>query len=492
MSNVFDVKHPECIYAGGEWVAATGGQFELVNPATETPFLTVADASTSDVDRAVAAGRAAFDHGDWPRYSPAQRAACLRRLAEELAKRQTHLEQAFIQQVGGLCSFAPIAVSGATATIARYADIAEHYAWEEEQACSLPQHKALLLRDPVGVVAAICPWNMPYSIMAQKIAPALAAGCTVVMKPAPETPLEAFIIAQAAEAAGFPPGVINLLPANRDSADYLVRHPGIDKISFTGSTMAGKRIGSVAAERVARVTLELGGKSPAIVLDDISDEQAAATLAFSATILSGQVCALLSRAIVPADRHERIAELIVEHMRAIKVGMPTDPTTQMGPIAMRRQLERVQSYIEIGVKEGAQLMCGGKRPPDLENGYFIEPTLFAHVDNSMRIAQEEIFGPVLCLIPANDEEHAIEIANDTSYGLNSAVFTSSPERVREVGRRLRAGNVAQNGMKADFCLPFGGFKQSGVGREGGVEGIMPYVETKTILMECPDAHAGDA
>ena len=487
MPDPFNIAHPDKLFIDGAWQAASAKRFDLIDPATETHFLSVAEADEAEVDRAVAAARQAFDAGEWPRWRPAQRAQAIRRLAAELGKRQADLEEAFICQVGGLASFAPIAVGGATATIARYADITERYAWEETVPCSLPGHDALVLQAPVGVVAAISPWNMPYSIMAQKIAPALAAGCTVIMKPAPETPLEAYIIAECAAAAGIPDGVINLLPAGREVSDYLVRHAGVDKISFTGSTVAGQRIGSVAGERIARVTLELGGKSPAVVLDDVSDEQAAAIIGGCATILTGQVCALLSRAIVPADRHDHIAELIAEQMRQVKIGSPRDPATQMGPIAMQRQLERVQGYVALGIDEGARLVCGGQRPNALSEGYYFEPTLFADVDNQMRIAQEEIFGPVLCLIPARDEAHAIELANDTRYGLNASIITNRPERVRELGRQIRAGNVAQNGMKADFELPFGGFKQSGVGREGGIEGIRPYVETQTLLTEQTNA-----
>src|SRR5436305_1569436 len=299
---------------------------------------------------------------------------------------------------------------------------------------------------------------MPYSIMIQKIAPALICGCTVIMKPAPETPLEAYLIAEAAAAAGLPPGVLNLVPAHRDAADHLVRHRGVDKISFTGSTVAGRRIASVAGERIARVTLELGGKSPAIVLDDMPAEAAGAILARTITVLSGQVCAMLSRAIVPAHRVDAIAAAIAAEMQRVRIGSPLDPATEMGPIAMKRQLERIEHYVETGKREGARLVTGGGRPAHLSTGYYFEPTLFAEVDNQMTIAREEIFGPVLTLIAARDADHAIEIANDSDYGLNSAVLTNDRDAVYRIGRRLRAGNVGHNGMKADFSLPFGGFK----------------------------------
>lgn len=492
MANEFHIQHADKIFVNGVWCQAGGGTLALVDPCTETEFIAVAEAVEKDVDAAVEAARNAFDHGDWPRYSPQQRAEVMRKMASILGSRQADLERAFVRQIGGLASFAPFAVGGATATLAGYADLAESYPWVVEQPSSVPGHMATIIRHPVGVVAAIAPWNMPYAIMMQKIAPALAAGCTLLVKPSPETPLEAYIIAEAAEAAGLPPGVLNLLPAHRAASDHLVRHPGVDKISFTGSTAAGKHIGAVAAERVGRVTLELGGKSPAIVLDDMPVEQAADILAQATITLTGQVCALLSRAIVPADKHDAIAEAIAERMRRVTIGDASDPATQMGPIAMKRQLERVQSYVELGVEEGARLVCGGGRPAGLDTGYFIEPTLFANVDNSMRIAQEEIFGPVLCLIPARDEEHAIAIANDSAFGLNSGVLTTRPERVVELGRRIRAGAVGHNGLKADFQLPFGGFKESGVGREGGMEGVAPYTETQVILTEMGGGAIGEA
>jgi aldehyde dehydrogenase (NAD+) len=480
--------HPHELYIGGRWVSpAAGGRIEVISPDTEEVTAVVAAATEPDMDAAVSAAREAFDRGPWPRLEPAERAAAVRRVAGFLRERQDELARAFVAEIGALASFAPFAAMGATGTFDSYANIAERYEWVKEEPSTVPGHKALVIREPVGVVAAIAPWNMPYAIMAQKVAPALVAGCAVIMKPSPETPLDAYIIAEAAERAGLPPGVLNLVPAHRDAADYLVRNPGVDKISFTGSTAAGRRIASVAGERIARVTLELGGKSAAIVLDDMPTAAAAKILARTIIVLSGQVCAMLSRAIVPAARHDEMAEAIAAEMRRVKIGYSADPATEMGPVAMKRQLERIERYVRLGVQEGARLVTGGRRPPDLQKGYFFEPTLFANVDNRMTIAQEEIFGPVLALMPARDLDHAVELANESTYGLNSAVLTNDAEAVYRVGRRLRAGNVGHNGMKADFNLPFGGFKQSGVGREGGVEGLMPYVETKTMLIEQPAA-----
>jgi aldehyde dehydrogenase (NAD+) len=308
------------------------------------------------------------------------------------------------------------------------------------------------------------------------------------MKPSPETPLEAFIIAEEAEAVGFPPGVLNLVPADREAADHLINNPGIDKISFTGSTATGKRIAEVCGSRIGRYTLELGGKSAAIIRDDFSTEAAANLLGTTITMLSGQICAMLSRAIVPKSRHDELAEAIKGVMEGTKIGYSEDPDTQLGPLAMKRQLERVEMYIEEGKKSGADLVTGGNRPAHLNKGYFMEPTLFANVDNNSRIAQEEIFGPVLCLIPAEDEEDAIRIANASNYGLHGSVLTHDMDAAYKIARQVRTGVFASNGLKMDWGTPFGGFKQSGIGREGGEEGLWPYIETKTILLDGAPSH----
>jgi acyl-CoA reductase-like NAD-dependent aldehyde dehydrogenase len=318
--------------------------------------------------------------------------------------------------------------------------------------------------------------------MLNKVAYALATGCTVIMKPSPETPLEAYIIAEAAEAAGLPAGVVNLVCGHRDASDHLVCNPGVDKVSFTGSTLAGKRIASVCGERMARCTLELGGKSAAIVRDDFSIEAAANLLTGTITLMSGQVCAMLSRVIVPRKRHDELADAIAAAMKKVVIGPSDDPATQLGPLAMKRQLDRVEMYIAEG-RATADLVTGGGRPAHLNRGYFIEPTLFANVPNDSRIAQEEIFGPVLCLIPCEDDEDAIRIANASNYGLNGSVLTHDHEAAYRIARRVRTGGFGQNGLRMDFGLPFGGFKQSGIGREGGVEGLMAYLELKTILLD---------
>jgi len=476
------VAHPDRLYIGGQWVAPIGGGgIEIVSPNSEEVIGRVAEASAADMDRAVAAARKAFDEGPWPDMTPGERGALVRTMGEELRKREPELARAWTAQVGGLASFAPVMTGGATAVFQSIAAMADSFPFVEKREAEQVD-TAIVAREPAGVVAAIAPWNAPYGILSSKVAYALVAGCTVVMKPSPETPLEAYIMAEAAEAAGLPAGVVNLVCGGRDASDHLVQNAGIDKVSFTGSTAAGKRIGEVCARRVARCTLELGGKSAAIVRDDFPIELAAAILGNTITIMSGQVCAMLSRAIVPKKRHDELAAAIRSVMEGIRIGHSDDPATQLGPLAMKRQLDRVEEYVEIG-RASADLVTGGGRPAHMNKGYFMEPTLFANVDNQSRIAQEEIFGPVLCLIPAEDEEDAIRIANESSYGLNGAVLTHDADAAYRIGRRIRAGGFGQNGMKLAFGLPFGGFKQSGIGREGGVEGLYPYLETKTILLD---------
>jgi len=482
-----NIRHPDKLFIGGEWVAATTGRMlEIVNPNSEEVVARVAEAGNEDMDRAVAAAREAFDNGPWPNTPPAERGAILNKMLDLLEPRVGELAAAWTAQVGGLASFAPMMHGGALAGLRGIAALGESFEWVTKKKGQAVD-TVILAREPVGVVAGIAPWNAPFGIMANKVFYSLIAGCTVVMKPSPETPLEAYIIAEAAEAAGVPAGVVNLVPSEREAADHLVHNPAVDKVSFTGSTAAGKRIAEVCGSRIARCSLELGGKSAAIVRDDFPIEAAANILGNTITVMSGQVCAMLSRAIVTKDRHDELAEAIKGVMEGIRIGNSEDPETQLGPLAMARQLERVEMYIEEGKKSGADLVTGGGRPAHMNKGYFIEPTLFANVDNQSRIAQEEIFGPVLCLIPAEDEEDAIRIANESNYGLNGSVLTTDPQAAYDISRKVRTGVMGQNGMRMEFGMPFGGFKQSGIGREGGEEGLWPYVETKTVLLDAAPA-----
>lgn len=476
------VAHPEQLYIGGQWVRASSGRLiDLISPDTEQVVARVAEADAADMDAAVAAARAAFDHGPWPSTPPAERIAAFRRMVAHLQGRVEELARAWTAQMGGLASFAGPMHAGSVMVLEQIAGFAENFAFVEQRP-SMGAAAGFVVHEPVGVVAAIAPWNGPFGIMANKVAYALLAGCPVIMKPSPETPLEAYIIAEAAEAAGLPPGVVNLVTGHRDASDHLVCNHGVDKVTFTGSTVAGKRIASVCGERIARCTLELGGKSAAIVRDDFPIEIAAKMLAGTITLMSGQVCAMLSRVIVPRARHDELAEAIAAEMKQVVIGHSGDPATQLGPLAMERQRDRVEMYIAEGRKV-ADLVTGGARPAHLNRGYFIEPTLFANVPNDSRIAQEEIFGPVLSLIPAEDEEDMIRIANDSQFGLNGSVLTQDVDAAYRIGRRVRAGSFGQNGLRMDFGLPYGGFKQSGIGREGGPEGLLPYLEVKTLLLD---------
>ncbi|RIV80069.1 aldehyde dehydrogenase [Aurantiacibacter xanthus] len=483
------LKHPDRVFIDDLWVEPTSDKvLKLVDPASEEVVGEIAEASAADMDRAVAAARKAFDHGPWPQMPVAERVALIEAMADILEQRHGELAEAWTSQVGGLASFAPVMVGGGTMTLRHIAGMAREFAFVEQRPAMMTK-AAIVAHEPVGVVAAIAPWNAPYQIMIGKVGCALAAGCTVIMKPSPETPIEAYIIAEAAEEAGLPPGVLNLVCGDREASDSLICDARVDKVAFTGSTGVGKRIATVCGERIGRYTLELGGKSAALLLDDFPTGQAAEILGNTITMMSGQVCAMLSRVIVPQHRHDELAEAIKAVMERVTIGAPRDPATQLGPLAMKRQLDRVLGYVEEG-KAQADLVTGGQRPAHMGKGFYVEPTLFANVDNQSRIAQEEIFGPVLCLIPAKDEEDAIRLANESHYGLNGAVLTNDPNAAYRVGRRLRTGGVGQNGMKLEFTVPFGGFKQSGIGREGGLEGLLGYTESKTLLLDgLPDQFA---
>jgi acyl-CoA reductase-like NAD-dependent aldehyde dehydrogenase len=361
-----------------------------------------------------------------------------------------------------------------------YADLIESL--PEVEPRSRAGGQAFSVMEPVGVVAAVVPWNSPLNLSGLKVAPALAAGCTIILKSAPSTPLDALIFAECLEAADLPEGVVSVLPAGNEAGDALIRDRRIDKVTFTGSTGVGLHIARVCADRLARVALELGGKSAAILLDDMDVEDAAANLLPASTMLSGQACSALTRVLVPRRRRDAFVEAFAERMRRARLGDPFDPATDMGPIAIERQRDRVEDYIAIGKAEGARLVTGGGRPAYLDKGYFIEPTLFDQVDNNMRIAREEIFGPVISVIAYDSEEEAIAIANDSDYGLYAGIFTHDDEAMWRIGRRLRTGNVAKNGVIVDRTLPYGGFKQSGIGREGGVEGLRSFQEQKIVYL----------
>jgi aldehyde dehydrogenase (NAD+) len=477
------IVHADQFYIGGEWVRpCTPSLFDVVDSGSEQVFLRVAKAEAQDVSRAVTAARHAFDEGPWPRLSHSERAEYLRAFAEGLAKRTEELGQIWSRQSGVLYARSKSAGLDASSMFDYYAALANTFSFEEPAQPTKGGEFALIVREPVGVVGAIIPWNAPI-FASYKVAPALLAGCTVIFKASPEAPGEAYIMAEIADEIGLPSGVFNFVTADREVSEDLVRDPRVDMISFTGSTAAGRRIASLCGERIARVTLELGGKSAAVILDDIDLSVAAATLARAEVFLTGQVCSSLTRIVVTRERHDELVEALTSMFSEIRVGDPFDVATQMGPLSTSRQRDRVENCIAKGISEGAVLAGGGSRPAHLERGWFVEPTVFAQVDNSSSIAQNEIFGPVLSVIPANDERHAIALANNTIYGLNASVFTNDVDRAREVAAQLRSGTVGHNNFRSDFGIATGGFKQSGIGREGGREGLFEFLETKTVILE---------
>ncbi|TCJ35242.1 aldehyde dehydrogenase [Parafrankia sp. BMG5.11] len=473
----------EQMFVGGAWVApSTDSRIEVTSPHTEKLIGRVAAASTEDVDRAVAAARRAFDEGPWPRTDPAERVEVIRRLATLYRGHRDELAELITAELGAPISFArraQVALPGALMTA--LADTAAGYSWQEKRPGVYGQD-IILRKEPVGVVAAVVPWNMPQFLTVTKVVPALLAGCTVVLKPAPESSLDALFFADLLDQVGLPPGVVNVIPADREVSAYLVAHPGIDKVSFTGSTAAGRQVAAACAPNLTKVSLELGGKSAAIALDDADPATVARAVRLSGMGMAGQICNSLTRVLVPTSRVGDYADALAATLSAIRIGDPADPATEMGPLVARRQQERVRRYIDIGVREGARLVVGGTDLPDgIDRGWYVRPTVFSEVDNSMTIAREEIFGPVLVVIPYGDEDDAVRIANDSEYGLAGSVFTADTEHGLEVAGRVRAGTFGVNqGYSMDPAAPFGGVKASGYGRELGREGLEGYLDVKSI------------
>jgi aldehyde dehydrogenase (NAD+) len=481
------IQHADRFFIDGKWVEPSSGRtIDVIDSGTEEIYFRVAEAQAADMDRAITAARRAFDEGPWAMMRHEERAEFLRGIANGIRERAEDIGQIWPRQSGVLHLIARYGSEHIAGGFDYYADLAKTFPFEEKAKASGGDF-GLLVREPVGVVGAIIPWNAPIGLLTYKIAPALLAGCTVILKASPEAPGEAYIVAEIAESLGLPPGVLNVVTADREVSELLVRDHRVDKITFTGSTVAGRRIAAICGERIARCTLELGGKSAAVILDDMDLGAAAATLASAECSLSGQVCSSLTRIIVNRSRHDEFVEALAAAFSQVRVGDPFDPATQMGPLVSARQRDRVEGYIATGSQQGAKLATGGGRPKDLERGYYIEPTVFGNVDNGSTIAQEEIFGPVLSVIPSDNDEQAIRIANDTIYGLNASVFTQDVDRARQVARRLRSGTVGHNSFQTDFGIAFGGFKQSGIGREGGTEGLLPFLETKTVILQGPPA-----
>ncbi|MFC9838411.1 aldehyde dehydrogenase [Rhodococcus sp. NPDC127530] len=482
------LRHADRFFIGGEWVAASSSStIDVMDSTTGELCLSVAEAQPADMDRAIAAARTAFDDGPWPRMTHAARAEYLRAFANAWRARVDSIRHFYPREAGALDSLAGRFTERAALEYEYYGSLADTFPFEEQVQPTAGGEFGLLVREPVGVVGAIIPWNGPVGSISHKIAPALISGCTIILKSSPEAPAEGLMAAEIAEEIGLPAGVLNVVAADREVSEMLVTDPRVDKISFTGSTVAGRRIASLLGDRIGRYSLELGGKSAAVVLDDADIATAGATLAAAECMLAGQVCSSLTRIVVVRSRYDELVESLASSFAGVVVGDPYHADTQMGPLVSERQRARVEGYIAKGKSEGARLVTGGGRPAHLDRGYYVEPTVFADVDNSHTIAREEIFGPVLSVIPATDEADAVRIANDTIFGLNASVFTEDVDRARAVAREMRSGTVGHNALRMDFGIAFGGFKQSGVGREGGTEGLRQYLETKTVILDGPPA-----
>jgi len=467
-------------FIGGQWVAPSGSEtIEVHNAGTGEVMGRVPAGTEKDIDAAVSAARTAFS--GWHGTTPTARAEYLEKISAALKARADELAKTIAQEVGMPLKMAGRIQAGLPiANFANYAKLVKEFSFETRVGNSL------VVREAVGVVGAITPWNYPLHQITLKVAPALAAGCTVVLKPSEVAPFNAFILAEAAQAAGLPPGVLNIVTGYGLAAgEALVRHPGVDMISFTGSTRAGKRISELAAQSVKRVALELGGKSASVILDDADLPAAVKGTVNGCYLNSGQTCTALTRMLVPEKLYPEAARIAAEVARSFTVGDPLADTTRLGPLTSKAQLERVQGYIRKGLAEGAELVAGGAEPPEgvPAGGYYVRPTVFGKVRNDMSIAQEEIFGPVLSIIPYQDEEDAIRIANDTVYGLAGAVWSKDEARAQRVARRIRAGQVDVNGGAFNMNAPFGGFKQSGHGREAGVYGLEEFLEYKSLQLK---------
>jgi aldehyde dehydrogenase (NAD+) len=477
------------ILIGGKWVPSSSGErIEVISPWTEQPIASVPAASRDDVDRAVAVAQRTLEGGAWAAMTPPDRIAIAERLRDLLNENSEDLAQLITAEMGStITQSRTIQVVNPVRILEGYLEAAKTFPFRELRS-SVGGH-ALVTRGPVGVVAGVVPWNVPAALIIQKVVPALLAGCPIILKPAPETPLDAYFIADLLGRAGLPEGVLSVLPADRETSEYLVSHLGVSKVTFTGSSAAGRRIASICGQDLRRVTLELGGKSAAVLLDDADFDAVVPALRLGSFRNSGQVCSLKTRILVPDHLQADVVDRLSAMVQSMPVGDPADERTEIGPLVSARQRARVEGYIEAGRRGSARLAHGGSRPDSLQHGWFVEPTIFSDVDPNEKIAQEEIFGPVVAVIPYRHEQEAIQIANNSSYGLNGSVFTSDLERGLRVASRMQTGTVEINGSPAGFGAPMGGVKRSGLGREFGPEGLEPFVELKSVGLGPQDVAA---
>jgi aldehyde dehydrogenase (NAD+) len=471
------------LYIGGLWTEpAKPDLMEVRSPHDRSLIGRAAEGTPLDIDLAVAAAREAFDHGPWPRATPAKRQAVIARFNELYAGRADEMADLTTSENGSARWFTGWTAAALPEQTNAFLRAAESFGWEE----TLPAPegataRTLVRREPVGVVAAVIPWNAPQQSALVKLIPALLAGCTVILKASPETALSTLVLGELFTEAGVPEGVLSIVPAGRETSEYLVAHPDVDKIAFTGSTVAGRKIAAIAGQQLKRVSLELGGKSAAIVLEDADLDAMAEGLKFLSFGNNAESCVAHTRILVHRSRYDETVARLKGLVESLPVGDPGDMDTFIGPMVRADQQQRVRSYIDIGVEEGARLVTGGSDVPEgLEGGYYVRPTLFADVDNSMRIAQEEIFGPVLVVIPFDDDDDAVRIADDSPYGLGGGVWTADEDRGLAVARRVRTGTFSVNGAPPSLEGPFGGYKGSGMGREFGAVGLGQYTEYKTI------------